>query len=256
MKKLLSCLGLTFMLAFTLTGCELYFGKDNERGGRGDDEGEGRPPGYQCEANADCAAGCYCAVDASGAQGECEEAGFCDDNADCPAGYTCDDRSSCVPGELPASCTTSYDCPAGSICNDSGTCEASCVCTTDAEAQAAGYHHCDESRGTCETQNGGTCGGATPTCGTEPTCPAGTVGEVNPADGCWNGLCSPIGTCDLVPSCDRYQHEADCFDPANGACSASYTGINCTKPDGSACQSGDAGCTCESFQFAECRSTN
>lgn len=251
MNKLLSCLGLTFLMAFTLTGCELYFGKSGE--GRGDDEG--RPPGYACETDAECAAGCFCAVPATGGAGQCEEAGFCDDNSDCPDGYVCDDRSSCVPGNPPTTCDNDTDCPAGSICGADGVCETTCVCENDAQAQAAGYHHCDEVRQTCEQQNPGTCGGATPTCGTEPTCPAGTVGEVNPADGCWNGLCSPIATCDLVPACDRYQHEADCFNPANGACSASYTGINCTKPDGSSCTSGDVGCTCQSFVFAECRST-
>ncbi|MBA3501937.1 MAG: hypothetical protein M4D80_07055 [Myxococcota bacterium] len=247
MKKLLSLFGLTFLMAFTLTGCELYFGKSG-----GDDEGGGRPPGYSCESDAECAAGCYCDGAAPGKSGECAEAGFCDSNADCPEGYVCDDRSSCVPGDPPTKCTNDNDCDAGSVCNDAGVCEATCVCENDAQAQAAGFHHCDEERKTCENQNPwGTCAGE-PTCGTEPQCPQGGVGEIG-TDGCWTGTCVAIVTCDVTPSCNNYQHEADCFDPANGACSATYTGLNCTKPDGSSCQSGDTGCTCQSFVFATCR---
>jgi|MudIll2142460700_1097286.scaffolds.fasta_scaffold110227_2 hypothetical protein len=246
MKKLLSLLGLTFMMAFTLTGCELYFGKSGNGGGDGD-----RPPGWACGSDSECAAGCYCEGATAGTQGECVEAGFCESNADCPDGYICDDRSSCVPGTPPQTCTTDSDCAAGSICTN-GLCETTCVCENDAQAQAAGYHHCDEARKTCEQASPfGTCAG-TPTCGTEPQCPQGGVGIIGD-DGCWTGECAAIVTCDVTPSCGNYQHEADCFDPANGNCTASYTGINCTKPDGSACQAGDTGCTCESFVFAECR---
>jgi hypothetical protein len=238
-----------FTLAFTLTGCELYFGKNKSAG-----DDEGRPPGWNCSSDAECAAGCYCDK-APGAQtGECAEAGFCDSNADCPDGYVCDDRSSCVPGTPPTPCTADADCPAGAICGDAGVCEASCVCATDAEAQAAGWDHCDESRGTCETANAwGTCGGDA-TCGTEPTCPEGAVGLIDPATSCWTGECTAIVACDVTPICEHYQSEAACFDPNNGSCTASYTGINCTKADGSACQSGDTGCTCESFRFASCHS--
>ena len=247
MKKLLSLFGLTFMMAFTLTGCELYFGKSDSDGNGGD-----RQPGWSCGENAECAAGCYCEGASDGQPGECVEAGFCDSNADCPDGYVCDDRSSCVPGNPPQTCTNNTECDAGSVCNDQGVCEATCVCENDAQAQAAGYHHCNEQTKTCENQNPwGTCAGE-PTCGTEPQCPQGGVGEVG-TDGCWTGSCVAIVACDVTPSCNNYQHEADCFDPANGACSATYTGINCTKPDGSSCQSGDSGCTCESFVFATCR---
>ncbi|HLL25407.1 MAG TPA: Dickkopf N-terminal cysteine-rich domain-containing protein [Kofleriaceae bacterium] len=250
MKKLLSALGLMMMMAFTLTGCELYFGKDGDRNGRGDDEG--RPPGWSCDSNADCAAGCYCEGATGGKSGECEEAGFCDSNADCPAGHVCDERSSCVPGTPPQSCTYDQQCPSGAYCNN-GTCEASCVCTSDAQAQAAGWHHCDEARQTCRpAYEGATCGGLA-TCGTEPTCPAGSVGAIG-QDGCFTGECNTIVTCDVTPSCQNFQHEVDCLNIGDDkSCSASYTGINCTKPDGSSCQSGDSGCTCQSFVFAECR---
>jgi hypothetical protein len=246
MKKLLSTFGLMFMLAFTLTGCEMYFGKS----GTGGDEP--RPPGWDCSSDAQCAAGCYCEIAPGASSGECAEAGFCDSDADCPDGYVCDDRSSCVPGNPATPCDANDDCPAGSICGAGGVCETTCVCEDDAQAQAAGYGYCNETTGTCMPPNpAGTCSGA-PTCGTEPTCPQGGVGLIGD-DGCWTGECTAIVACDVVPSCASYQHEADCFDPANGACQASYTGINCTKPDGSACQSGDAGCTCQSFVFAECR---
>ena len=66
MKKLSSLLGLTFMLAFTLTGCELYFGKS----GGDDSVGGDRPPGWACGDNAECAAGCYCEGATAGKQGE------------------------------------------------------------------------------------------------------------------------------------------------------------------------------------------
>jgi hypothetical protein len=237
------------MLAFTLTGCEIYFGKS----GGDDSPGGDAQPGWACGDNNECAAGCYCEGATAGKQGECVEAGFCDSDADCGPGLVCDDRSSCVPGDPPKTCETKYDCDAGSVCNN-GVCEATCVCENDAQAQAAGFHHCDEQRKTCEEGQAGTCAGE-PTCGTEPQCPQGGVGEIG-ADGCWTGLCVAIVTCDITPSCNNYQHEADCFDPANGQCSATYTGLNCKKPDGTACQSGDAGCTCESFVFATCRPSN
>ena len=248
MKKLLSSLGLLFMLAFTLTGCELYFGK---QGGGGGDDDPGNPPGWACDADADCAAGCYCEKTDGAASGTCAEAGFCDTDADCPEGYVCDDRSSCVPADT---CTSDADCAVGSFCNDQGVCETSCSCTNDAEAQAAGWHHCDEARGTCEPADAnGTCGGEA-TCGSEPNCPAGSVALVDTTTGCFTGTCSEIATCDIAPACGRFQHESDCLNTGDAnTCSASYTGINCTKPDGSACQSGDTGCTCESFVFAECR---
>ena len=250
MKKL-SSFGLLFMLAFMLTGCELYFGKNDGSGGS---NGGGNPPGWACESNADCAAGCFCEKGDGDAAGECAEAGFCDTDADCPTGYTCDDRSSCVPDETPPpkTCANDLDCDAGSFCNN-GVCETSCVCENDAQAQAAGWQHCDEVRKTCKPGNPfGSCAGPT-TCGTEPTCPAGSVALTSDA-GCYTGECSPIGTCDVSPACGRFQHEADCLNTADESqCSAVYNGVNCKKPDGSACQAGDTGCVCDYFVFADCR---
>jgi hypothetical protein len=240
MTKLLQALGLALTLAFTLTGCQLYFGSDGDSDVRtpGGDGG-----GWSCAANADCAAGCYCS-DA----GYCEEAGFCSVDTDCAPGYICDDRSSCVPDPGPT-CTADADCAAGSYCAADGTCVTSCICETDAEAQAQGWQHCDETRGTCEpADEAGTCSGA-PTCGVEPPCAVGSVPLVG-ADGCWTGACSATASCDVTPTCNLYQHEADCFGAAG--CSASYTGLNCRRPDGTACQAGDSGCVCESFVFAEC----
>ncbi len=246
MNKLLATIGLTLSLAFTLTGCELYFGKHNNGGD------DGQPPGWSCETNADCAAGCYCDA-ASGKSGECTEAGFCDQNSDCPKGYVCDDRNSCVPDPGPQTCTTDYDCPAGSFCNGEMVCETSCVCNTDADAQAAGYQHCDEGRHTCKNENaGGTCGGEA-TCGTKPSCDAGSVPLVG-LDGCYTGVCSTLGNCDVAPACTAYQHEADCLNPDDStACSAIYNGINCTGTGpGGSCTTQDANCTCEYYVFAEC----
>ena len=248
MTKLFHTLGLAFVTALSLTACSLYFGPDDDHAAD-PRPGGGAGGGWTCDTNADCAAGCYCAQPASGVgSGVCEEAGFCDDDSDCPAGYSCDDRSSCVPDDN--SCSSDADCAAGSFCNDSGTCETSCVCETDAEAQAAGWHHCDETRNTCEPQDtAGTCSGDA-TCGTRPSCAAGSVALIG-ADGCYTGTCSEIATCDLAPSCGSHQHEGDCL-ARNGDCGAIYTGINCKKPDGTACQAGDTNCTCESFKYHSC----
>lgn len=250
MKKLLSSLGLMFIVGFALTGCELYFGKSDDGRGRGD--GDGNPPGWACDSNAECAAGCYCEKADGAASGECAEAGFCDNDGDCPDGYVCDDRSSCVPGNPPQTCTWDVECAAGSYCNN-GVCEASCVCENDAQAQAAGWQHCDEERKTCKPGNPfGTCAGPA-TCGTEPTCAQGSV-ALTDANGCYTGQCSSIVACDLSPACARFQHEADCLNTADEtSCSAVYNGINCKKADGTACQAGDTGCICESFVFADCR---
>jgi hypothetical protein len=240
----LGALGLALLTTFSLAGCQLYFG------GEGDDRpgvGGGGGGGWSCQEDADCAAGCYCEGAADGQSGVCEEAGFCSDDTDCPAGYTCDDRSSCVPDPTPT-CELDEDCAAGSSC-ENGLCEPTCICTSDAEAQAAGYAYCNETRSTCETElPTGSCGGDVTCTTAEPSCPAGEVALIK--DGCYTGTCNAIGTCDVSPTCQAYQHEADCFG-ADG-CTASYTGINCTKADGSACQSGDTGCTCESFKFAQC----
>jgi hypothetical protein len=128
MKKL-SFLGLLLLLAFTVTGCQLYFGEENDsRDGVCLDDGyyvggewvSAQCPGggNKCSSNKDCAAGCFCDL----MKGTCDEGGFCSDAMDCPMGYKCDERSSCVPGGgsclgvLSPSCTNGAPrCPAGSV---------------------------------------------------------------------------------------------------------------------------------------------
>ena len=264
MKKLFSPLALAFALVSTLTGCELYFGGNS---GGGDDRwtycandgyyvcngdncewaGARCPdePGYTCESDSECAAGCYCST-----AGVCEEAGFCSRDTDCPEGYTCDeDRASCVP----EACAADTDCAAGEYCDPNGACTPSCLCTSDQQAQDLGYGFCDEARGTCEpTPDTGSCVG-TSTCTTaEPTCAVGEVALIK--DGCYTGACSAIGACDIAPGCEALQHEADCLG-ANMTCTSVYYGINCTNNQGTACQPGmgDTSCVCQSFSFAECR---
>ena len=104
MKKL-TFLGL-LLLAFTVTGCQLYFGEEDtdSRDGVCLDDGyyvrgewvSAQCPGggNACTSHVQCAAGCFCADDSK----TCEEGGFCSDDKDCALGYKCDDRSSCVPG--------------------------------------------------------------------------------------------------------------------------------------------------------------
>lgn len=257
-------IGLALLVASMATGCELYFEDNNDDGWAycaadgyyvdGDYVSPTCPGGGNaCASDRDCAAGCYCVEGAGGSGGVCEEAGFCSTDEDCPRGYTCDERSSCVPNEAPQ-CTTDEDCAAGTDCVD-GSCETSCVCQNDAEAQAQGYHHCDEARQTCEqSDDGGTCSAeVVPTCNVaKPQCVAGSVPLI--VDGCYTGECSEITRCDVEPLCPALQHETDCLG-RTGECGAVYVGIDCTKPDGTACQAGDTNCTCESFRFNSCRTS-
>jgi hypothetical protein len=264
MKKLFSPTRIVLAIAsvFSLAGCELYFGGNDEGGGdrwtycandgyyvcQGENCEWAGPrcpddPNYTCETNDDCAAGCYCA------NGVCEEAGFCGKNGECPDGFHCEeDRSSCVPD----GCETSADCEAGSYCDPgSGQCTGSCTCDTDAQAQAEGWGYCDEARHTCEPPNpAGSCGGDV-TCNQVMTqCPAGQVAQIS--EGCWTGQCVAIASCDVTAACRSLQHEGDCLGRASD-CTAVYIGLNCTNSSGQACMSGSTGCTCTDFQFSSCR---
>lgn len=257
MTKLYS-IGLAILVATTITGCELYFGDSD------DDswsycaadgyyvDGQWVSPtcpggGNACNTDDDCASGCFCNESA----GVCEEAGYCSQDSDCPSGYHCDSRSSCVPNEQPT-CQADADCPAGSDCVG-GYCQTSCACTNDEEAIAQGYHHCDESRQTCEMiDDAGTCNFDV-TCNINPpNCPAGSVALI--LNGCYTGQCSTIAQCDLTPRCSAMQHEADCLPRTGptGDCDVNYLGINCRDPLGGSCTAGTANCTCESFRYASC----
>ena len=249
MNKLLTSVGLAIGIATAsmLAGCQLYFG--DHRGGDGDDVGvispPGRPPGFACADDGQCAAGCYC-----GAEGTCSEGGFCGSDADCGNGFLCDtDRSSCIPA--PA-CTTNEQCDPGSTCDASGKgCVPSCKCTNDKEAIAQGAGWCDEARNTCMpgTDPAGACTGDL-TCTTgAPKCAEGEVPLI--AAGCYTGACRAIAACEAAPTCKALSHENDCIS-RNADCSTVYNGHGCTTPDGSACHTGDANCTCTSFTFASC----
>ena len=110
MTKLLSALRLALLAAFavTLTSCGLYFGDSNDNdswtycGSDGYYECSGedcsfvssqcpagtQTPGFTCETDADCAAGCYCdETGTAGPANTCVEAGFCATDEDCPAGH-------------------------------------------------------------------------------------------------------------------------------------------------------------------------
>jgi len=81
-------------------------------------------------------------------------------------------------------------------------------------------------------------------------CPDGQVPLI--ADGCWNGACGPIASCDVTPACRSLEHEGDCLG-RSADCTSVYTGINCTNSSGAQCMAGSTGCTCQDFQFATCR---
>lgn len=220
MNKLYS-LGLALLMAFTVTGCELYF-DDNDDDFDGPRpapcELDGRCPsggGNDCKDNEDCAAGCYCVIPPGSDTGKCEETGFCRTDADCPEGFHCDDRQSCVkddepPPPPPAACT--------------GTIAPTCT-------------------------NG------------RPRCPAGQVPLIangcyvdTTGDGQFD--CAAVASCEAPPVCRAYQHEADCeaaVEPATGnECKSIKNGINCAMPDGSACGNGQPGCVCERLVFDKC----
>lgn len=267
MKKLSFPL-LLALATFTLAGCQLYFGEDSDsddswtycgQDGYYECQDEdcywrgpecpagmepGTPPGFECDSNADCAAGCYCE------NGICEEAGFCTKDEDCGNGFICnEERSSCEPTEPVAVCMDDSGCPSGQVC-DNGSCTATCECTTDAEAAAAGDYHCDEARGTCVAgaDPAGDCAG-TVTCNLgKPSCPAGQVPLI--ANGCWTGECQAINACATAPACSSYGTANDCF--ADTDCTASYTGINCRGPNNTPCAAGSTNCVCDSYSFARC----
>lgn len=254
MTKLRTALRLSLLAGLaTLAGCQLYFGdsegsdnwtycgSDGYYTCQGDDCEWAGPtcptgttePGFACETNADCAAGCYCATDPNNATagGTCEEAGFCSTDADCPDNFFCDDRSSCVPS--------------------------TCTCTNDAEAQEQGFGYCDETNSTCEVgvDPAGSCGGSAS--GTPPTCGAGSVPLI--LDGAYTGECKSVAQCDVVPACEAHSEastdENDCL--ARTDCQAVYVGINCTNPTtGQTCVGGQAGCVCADFRFNSCTTSD
>ncbi len=256
-----------------LAGCSLYFGGSDNDGSWnycGEDgyyECEGNdcfwrgpscpagtstdpnPPGsFECNDNADCAAGCYC-----GADGTCEEAGFCTQDSDCGEGYTCnEDRSSCEPDTGPATCDWDSECAQGEYCSPAtNQCTETCTCTDDETAVAGGFGWCDETRNTClpGQDPAGSCAGI-PTCSAaQPTCPLGQVPKL--IDGCWTGECTDYASCDIAPECGHINDSQNCLGRTD--CSAVYSGLNCTNTDGTACSDGDTNCTCTSFVFASCR---
>jgi Cys-rich repeat protein len=267
MKHSIALLVATVTLA--LSGCELYFGEEENNGSwnycgsdgyyecsdndcywRGPEcpsggtsgSGSSTPGGFECDDNSDCAAGCYCD------NGLCEEAGFCTQDSDCGTGYSCDEsRSSCEPD----GCATDSDCASGEYCDPATlNCTATCTCATDADAVAGGYDYCDESRGTClpGIDPAGTCAGEVTCNQIRPSCPAGQVALI--LDGCYTGSCQAIAACEASPVCEAYGTDDDCR--ADSTCASSYTGTNCKKPDMSPCQAGDTNCTCASYQFAAC----
>jgi len=168
---------------------------------------------------------------------------YCDDSGL----YHCHDQSCTWVSATCTSaspCTASTDCAAGCYCS-SGSCAEAGFCSTNADC-ASGFI-CDVKRSSCEPDPG-SCAGAV-TCTTPaPMCPEHEVPLV--VANCFTGACRAISSCDVSPTCDRFQYEDDCL--AGSGCGASYTGIDCTSPDGTACTAGDADCTCASFRFAEC----
>jgi len=247
MTKLLSSVGLAIAVATaSLAGCQLYFGDHaNDNGRDPGGTGSGRPPGFECNGDAQCAAGCFCSAD-----GVCAEGGFCTTDKQCGTGFVCDvARGSCKPKPAPT-CTMDTQCAAGSVCDTgSGSCVVTCSCASDAEAVQKGAGWCDETRGTCMTGSdpAGACLG-TVTCTTEtPKCGEGEVPLVK--DGCFTGQCRAIAACEAAPVCGSLQHLDDCTSRSD--CNPSIIGHDCTD----ACSTDPTSpeCKCTTYVFAECR---
>lgn len=242
MNKLISSVGLAIGIATAslLAGCQLYFGDHDSRDNYGEPD-PGRPPGYACTDDAQCAAGCYCD------EGVCNEGGFCGSDRDCGDGYECDvARASCVPVK---GCTDNAQCANGSVCDTkTGACVATCACVSDAEAVAQGAGYCDEARGTCMpgVDPSGTCSGAVTCTTAAPKCPQGQVALIK--DGCYTGACEAISACAATPACQQLKYQADCSARA-ADCAIQYTGHGCT---GTSCGIDDSDCTCTSYTFSAC----
>jgi Cys-rich repeat protein len=249
------------VLATALGGCEIYFGEDDDDDDYTycDDTGcywcddygcypdGGGGPGWQCDTNDDCAAGCYCDP-----YGYCQEAGFCTTDNDCPAGFECDDRSSCVPGDScpdgmlgdPATgcywpgCDSDDDCAAGCFCNEeTGLCEESGFCTTDADCPEG--QECDD-RSTCVPDDG------VADCTTNADCGEGELCDAELGE-CRAPVCTEITN-------GNFGAAAEDMCLANTACDAIYSGSDCYNPNNNnaPCEDGDSGCICNTFDFAAC----
>lgn len=215
MTKLFS-LGLAFLMALTVTGCELYFEDDDDDfDGPSPCEADGRCPaggGNDCQDNDDCAAGCYCLTPPGTSSGKCEETGFCSKDSDCPEGFICDDRQSCVAKPRPpASCAGAI---APTCTNGAPRCPAGQV-----PLIADGCYVDNDLNGQFDC-------GVIAACEEEPSC----------------------GAFQYATDCDA------AADPTTGAaCVVVTKGINCTTPGGSACQDGQPGCTCAMYVYDSCR---
>ncbi|HUJ57260.1 MAG TPA: hypothetical protein VLX92_02155 [Kofleriaceae bacterium] len=192
----------------------------------------------------------------------CPEFG-CSGDGDCLQGFVCT-HGACA---MPVSCGQLEGCPQDGLtwglddCLWTGcSCYANatstpppppgCACTTDAQAQAQGFPWCDEQTGTCTTepQPPESCAAASTCAAAPPACPDGQIPAVR--DGCYDGSCRAIASCDVPPPCTVLAYEDDCS--ARSDCEPEYTGEDCVDSTGRACTAGDANCTCQTFVFSAC----
>jgi hypothetical protein len=196
----LACL----MLALTLgaSGCNLYFGPSdhNDHWSYCDQTGcydcvgnactpQGTP-GYGCQGNNQCAAGCYCDMNTSDkTYGTCVETGFCTDSSTCQPGYHCDARGTCSPDNQPTGCSSNDQCGSGSYCDTfSGQCVPAQTCGA-ADASCPPGSACD-SRGTCVPV----------TCTSNDQCASGCYCDTTPGDPNYGG-CVETGYCTADNQC-------------------------------------------------------
>ena len=129
-----------------------------------------------CDTNAECGEGCYCA-----GNGKCEPKpckGKCDNGSECGPGCGCDENGDCVPCDS-LDCNTS-ECKdvLGCVCTGAGCkdetgcggqcdsyhdCEEGCTCGENGECVPCVDFSCDNNdcinQPGCECQNDGRCGG-------------------------------------------------------------------------------------------------
>lgn len=280
----------TALLAFGLTGCDLYYGTPNDSDcdlWGCEQEAWPQPgpvqPGGECRSNDQCAAGCYCDND----QAICIETGFCNLESDCPGEFTCDDRATCVPAiddggcdredgcdPLPPpmgpgeDCSADLECLQGCFCRE-GMCVETGFCDSDADCMDIVYEdgtieeaECDPARNTCvpRTPPAANCNDTITCAVAAPDCPADRTPAI--VDGCYvtegsmEDQCLLRADCDVTPlaTCDRILSENQCQNRPD--CLITYDGTDCVCANGDPlCECTDPGAVCECASWeARCES--
>jgi hypothetical protein len=209
-RTYLALAGFCCLAIIAMSGCTLYF-DDDEDDYYCDDPWEDcseRPPtnpGFSCDSDADCAAGCYCTENTpnDGIYGICVESGYCGDDDDCGSGMHCDEGT-CKPDER--GCTADDQCPAGTTCDEAfGVCVPTNACDMECPVGTA----CDPRTRACVPI----------ACDADSECPPGSVCNEE------THRCEPSSECTADDQCP----EGSYCDETRGTCTPG------TDPNAPAC---------------------